>query len=151
MKVRGRLALGVFVIAWMNATLQPCLMAMELPPDEPASIPAVAGHDGHQNHPAKMLDHADKVCPHCPSTTSHDGNSCAVTVTRECGVLPEAKPADRILKADLSDAFDDGCPGHYYHALERAPPLRVATSISGERPTFVVGPTINIRNCVFLK
>ena len=148
MKARGRLVLSVFVIAWMSATLQPCLMAMEMSPNEPATISATAEHNGHKNHAATNEDHA---CPHCPPSASHDGDSCTVTATSDCGNLPDAKPGERIPKVELSDTFDDAHSSYHNHGLHRAPPLLVTLSPNCERPTFVVGPSISIRNCVFLK
>ena len=151
MKTKGRLVLSVFVIAWMNVTLQPCLMAMELSPSESASISSSSEHDGHQGHSATMASDEDHACPHCPPTTSHDGNSCAVTTLSDCDILPEAKPGERILKVDLSDAFGDVHANYHYYGLNRAPPEMLVVSPNSLKPTFIVGPSINIRNCVFLK
>jgi len=151
MKTRGRLVLSVFVIAWMNATLQPCLMAMELSPNDSVTISASAEHDVHQDHSANDVDHEDQACPHCPPSTSHDSNSCDVAALTDCDILPEAKPADRILNVDLCDTFGDAHPGYYFYGQDRAPPLLLTVSPNCERPTFLVGPSINIRNCVFLK
>ena len=150
MKTRGRLVLSVFVIAWMNVTLQPCLMAMELSPSDSASISASSEHDGHQGHSANVADHEDQACPHCPSSTSHDSNTCAATLT-DCDILPEAKPGERILKVDLDDAFGDVHANYQYYGLNRAPPEMLVVSPNSLKPTFIVGPSINIRNCVFLK
>jgi hypothetical protein len=148
MSTRGRLVLSVFVIAWMNATLQPCLMAMEMSPNESTTISATAEHGGHQNHAAINEDHA---CPHCPPSASHDGDSCVVKASSECDILPEAKPGERILKIELSDTFDDAHSSYHNQGLDRAPPLLVTISPNCEKPTLVFGPSISIRNCVFLK
>mgnify|MGYP001812848225 FL=1 len=150
MKTRGRLVLSVFVIAWMNVTLQPCLMAMELSPSDSASISASSEHDGHQGHSANVADHEDQACPHCPSSTSHDSNTCAATLT-DCDILPEAKPGERILKVDLDDAFGDVHANYQDYGLNRAPPEMLVVSPNSLKPTFIVGPSINILNCVFLK
>lgn len=154
MKTRGRLVLSVFAIAWMSATLQPCLMAMEISPNESASISASGeqtGHQGHQGHSATISDQADHACPHCPPSTSHDSNSCASSIRADCDALPDAKPGDRILKVDLSDAFADVHSSFHYFDLDRVP-LQLATAAPNcEKPTFVFGPSISIRNCVFLK
>ena len=151
MRTRGRLVLSVFVIAWMNAALQPCLMAMELSPNESASISAIAEHNGHQDHSANNVDHKHQACPHCPPSTSHDSNSCAVTALNDCDILPEAKPGERIQNVDLSDAFGDAHSNYHYYGLDRAPPALAVVSPDRLKPTFVVGPSISIRNCVFLK
>jgi hypothetical protein len=148
MRTRGRLLLSVFVIAWMSAILQPCLMAMEVSPNEFATISEAAEHGGHQNHTASSESHA---CPHCPPSTSHDGNSCAIPASSECDILPDVKPGERILKVELSDTFDNAHSSHHNHDFDRAPPLLVRLSPNCEKPTFVFGPSISIRNCVFLK
>lgn len=151
MKTRGSLVLSVFVIAWMNVTLQPCLMAMELSPSDSASISASSEHDGHQGHSAKVADHQDQACPHCPPSTSHDSNSCAVTTLIGCDILPEAKPGERILKVEVSDTFGDVHANYHFYGLNHSPPAMVVVSPDCLKPTFVVGPSIIIRNCVFLK
>jgi hypothetical protein len=151
MKTRGRLVLSVFVIAWMNVTLQPCLMAMELSPSDSASVSTSSEHDSHQGHSATVADHEDQACPHCPPSASHDSNSCAVTAQTGCDTLPAAKPGERILKVDLNDAFGDVLADYQYYGLYRAPPAMVVVSPDRLKPTFVVGPSINIRNCVFHK
>jgi hypothetical protein len=151
MKTRGRLVLSVFVIAWMNATLQPCLMAMELPPTESASISEVAMPDSHHGHSAIDLDNEVPACPHCPPSTSHDSNLCAESSVADCDILPEAKPGERILKVDMSDGFGDVHSGYHFNRLDRSPPVLAVVSRHRLKPTFVVGPSISIRNCVFLK
>jgi len=138
----------------MNATLQPCLMAMEMSPNEPASVSASAerdGHQGHQGHSADREDRSEHACPHCPPSTSHDADSCAVTAIGECDILPEAKPGERILKVELSDTFDNAHSSYENFALNRAPLQLVTVPPNCEKPTFRVGPSIYIRNCVFLK
>jgi hypothetical protein len=148
MRTKGRLLFSVLVIAWMSATLQPCLMAMEMSPNEFATISEAAEHGDHQSHTASSEDHA---CPHCPPSTSHDGNSCVAPASSECDILPEAKPGERILKVELSDVFDNAHSSHHNYSFDRAPPLLVSLSANCEKPTFVFGPSISIRNCVFLK
>ena len=151
MRTRGRLVLSVIVIAWMNVTLQPCLMAMELSPNDFATISASSVHDGHQGHSANVADHEDQACPHCPPSTSHDSNSCAVTTLTDCDILPEAKPGERILKVDMSDAFGDVHANYHYCGLDQSLTALVVVTPDSLKPTFVVGPSISIRNCVFLK
>jgi len=151
MRTRGRLVLSVFVIAWMNATLLPCAMAMEMSPSEPASVSTSAQHGGHYGHSDNSEDRIDHACPHCPTSTSHDGGSCDVEASSECDILPETKPGERLLKDELSDTFDNAHSGYQSYALDRITPLLVNISPNCEKPTFVVGPSINIRNCVFLK
>ena len=151
MSTRGRMVLSVFVIAWMNATLLPCTMAMEMSPNEPVSITASGEHDGHQSHSADSEDRSEHACPHCPSSASHDANACVVAAAGECEVSPDVKPSERILKVDLGDKLDDSNSSYQNIGLVRAPrQLRIFTP-NCEKPTFIVGPSINIRNCVFLK
>ena len=151
MRTRGRLVLSVFVFAWMNATLLPCAMAMEMSPSEPASATTSAQHGGHHGHSDESEDRSDRACPHCPPSTSHDDSSCDVGAGSECDILPEVKPGERLLKVDLSDAFDSAHSSYRNYALDRDRALLVNLSPNCEKPTFVVGPSINIRNCVFLK
>jgi len=154
MKTRGRLVLSVIVIAWMNATLLPCAMAMEMSPNEPVSITASGEHDGHQGHQGHSADSEDRsehACPHCPSSASHDTNACAVTAANECDISPDVKPGERILKVDLNDMFDNAHSSYRNCALDRAPLQLVAVPSNCKKPTFIVGPSISIRNCVFLK
>lgn len=151
MRTRGRLVLGVFVIAWMNATLLPCAMAMEMSPSELASVSASAQHGGHHGHSDESEDRSNHACPHCPPSTSHDSGLCDVEAASECDTLPEVKPGERLLKVNLSDTFDDAHSSYQSDAPDRVTPLLVNLSPNCEKPTFVVGPSINIRNCVFLK
>ena len=151
MRTRGRLVLSVFVMAWMNATLLPCAMAMEMSPSEPASVSTSAQHGGLHGHSENSEDRSEHACPHCPPSTSHDANACAVTAIGECDILPEAKPGERILKVDWSDTFDNAHSSYQNFILDRAPLQLVTVPPNCKKPTFIVGPSINIRNCVFLK
>lgn len=151
MKTSGRLGLSVVVTAWMITTMQPCLMAMELSPSDSVSISAITDHDSHKDHSTNNVDHEEPACPHCPPSTSHDNSSCAVAAIADCAVLPKAKPGEGILKADLSDAFDAVHSNNHYYSLIRAPTDLVVVPLDCTKPKFVVGPTISIRNCVFLK
>jgi hypothetical protein len=151
MSTRGRLLLSVFVIAWMNATLQPCLMAMELPPTEAAQISEVAEPDSHHNHVATQVDQDGPACPHCPPSMSHDSDACAATAVSDCDILPKAKPGERILKADFSDAFGAAHSNYHFSSLDIIPTKLLVVSLDCTKPKYVVGPSISIRNCVFLK
>ncbi len=151
MSTRGRLLLSVFVIAWMNATLQPCLMAMELPPTEAAQISEVAEQDSHHGHAATQVGNDSPACPHCPPSMSHDSEACAVIAVSDCDMLPQAKPGERILKADFSDAFGAALSNYHFSSLNFVPTELVVASLDCSKPKYVVGPSISIRNCVFLK
>ncbi len=151
MSTRGRLLLSVFVIAWMNATLQPCLMAMELPPTEAAQISEVAEQDSHHGHAATQVVNDSPACPHCPPSMSHDSEACAVIAVSDCDMLPQAKPGERILKADFSDAFGAALSNYHFSSLNFVPTELVVASLDCSKPKYVVGPSISIRNCVFLK
>ena len=146
----GRLVLSVFVVAWMNAALQPCLMAMEMPSND--TTPTV-GHEGHENHESmtgSSTDAAARTCQHCPPTMSHDGGSCTTAAMADCDVLPDLKQGDRYSKLDLSDAhFVAIVTGAYnFNPVQMyvAPFSRDSVS-----PTYSSGPPINLKNCVFLK
>lgn len=151
MRTRGRLILSVFLIAWMNVTLQPCLMAMEISPSEAASVSETTELDSHQGHSSDKAAHKERACPHCPPSSSHASNTCAITVVADCSILPDAKPGERILKIDLSDEFSDVHSTYHYRASDPSPPVSLAASPERLKPTFVVGPAIRIRDCVFLK
>jgi hypothetical protein len=150
-RTRGRLILSVFLVAWMNAALQPCLMAMEFSPNEATSVSETAELDSHQGHSSDKAIHKDRACPHCPASTSHVSNTCAIAVVADCDILPEAKPGEKILKVDLSDEFGDAHSTYHYRASDPSPPVSLAASPERLKPTFVVGPAISIRDCVFLK
>ena len=148
MRKRGRTVLGVFLIAWLNATLQPCLMAMEAPANAMAPTSMSPDHTNHGDHVASGTDH---VCPHCPPSVSHDSNSCSVAGLSDCDTLPAAKQGERILKIDPSDAFDDVQISYHYFGLDQALTFHAPIRARSVRPTFVVGPPQSIQNCVFLK
>jgi hypothetical protein len=151
MSTGGRLLLSVVVIAWMNATLQPCLMAMELAPTEAAQSSEVAEQNSHHGNAASQLGHEGPPCPHCPPSMSHDGDACAVTAVTDCEILPQAKPGERILKADFSDGFDAALSNYHFSSLDFVPTELLVASLDCTKPKYVVGPSIHLRNCVFLK
>jgi len=150
MSTRGRLVFGVFVVALMNATLQPCLMAMESS-QEIASISALAEHDDHHGHSEHTAGHLDQACLHCPPTAAHNGESCAVAAIADCDVLPKTKLGERGLKSDFSDSFGATHSFYYYVSPDPAPAEIVVVSLDCSDPKFSVGPSVSIRNCVFLK
>lgn len=150
MATRGRRVLGVFAIAWMTATMQPCLMAMELAPGDTASTSISTDHINQHEHSANKADHTNHACPHCPPSTSHDDDSCSVTVMAHCDKLPDAKQGERILKVDLSDAFGIVYSSYLYFDLSCAPPICPSIHSDSISPTFLTGPSLNIQNCVFL-
>ena len=82
---------------------------------------------------------------------SHENNSCSAAVMADCDILPDAKQGERILQIDLSDAFGDAHSNCHYGDLHHAPPILASVPPDSVRPTFIVGPTISIQNCVFLK
>jgi hypothetical protein len=141
----------VFVIAWLNAVLQPCLMAMELSPHEQSPAALGQDHSNHANHSASMEDHDREACPHCPAATSHDNGTCSVAVMLDCDRLPDAKKADRSLKVDLSDAFNEVYFVSYHSDLKYASANCPTIRPGSLKPTFLVGPPLRIRNCVFRK
>ena len=114
------MVLAVFVIALMNATLQPCLMAMEGAPNDLAPTSLDQEHANHEGHSTHMADDEGPTCAHCPPSVSHDNNHCSVAVMLDCDILPDLKKGERISKTDLSDAFGDIQSNYHYFDLHCA-------------------------------
>jgi hypothetical protein len=79
---RGRLFLGAFVIAWLNLTVQPCLMAMEVTP-EPAAEAVHATHLDHVNHSA------GHDCDHCPPASIDRAKICNSVEAFDCSSVSD--------------------------------------------------------------
>ena len=143
----GRLILSVFVVVWMNAALQPCLMAMEMSSGEEAATSVHAGHD------SMLADSGDSVvpsCQHCPPSMSSGNGHCPTLEMSGCDLLPDVKQSDRVPKLDLGDAcFVAIVNDNYSFSLHQpyVPPF----SCDSVRPNYSIGPPINLKNCVFLK
>lgn len=147
----GRLVLSVFVVAWMNAALQPCLMAMDMLPADMAATSTHAGHGDHASQPDNDSP-ADAVrsCQHCPPSMSHNDGSCATAAMADCEVLPDIKQGDRHSKLDLSDAHFVAIVSDAYNS-DHVQMYVAPFSRENLKPTYSSGPPINLKNCVFLK
>jgi len=147
----GRFVLGVFVFAWLNATAQPCLMAMNLP----AQADAMSSHvmHGMDQVEQRANDHAvaNKRCAHCPPTgTMNHESLCATLQAADCDDLPQSTIDARQDKLKLKDV-----PGLF--AIAHAPPVPLVPPlpIAPRQPYekclhFRAGPSLSILNCVFL-
>ncbi len=137
----GRFILSVFVVAWLNLAVQPCLMAMELAPEpEPATA-----HSAHANH----SDSHD--CGHCSGAVNHDYQACASSAASTCGTTPDYNYDARNQLPKLKDIST-------YVAIAE-PLLRVESDQWKDpvRPSHCADlswpgePPLNLRYCVFLK
>jgi hypothetical protein len=148
---KKRFVLALFALAWLNVNAQPCLMAMELP--EPAdTVSEHSGHNGHHmaHEGAPIADDRDD-CSHCPSADAQHPVACAAASASGCDDDKRIDIDARLFKLQPKDV-----PGFY--ALVHAPPVTLSfTPLSSTapptclRPRFADGPSINLRNCVFLK
>lgn len=141
---RGRFLLAVFAVAWLNLTVQPCLMAMESVP-EPAVASGQAAHADHAIHSG----HHD--CDHCPPALSVQAKPCASAAASDCSSVPDYNYDNRngpsklkdiptfVAIAELAIAFEFTIP------TSSSPPLDCAVL------NYPSEPPLNIRFCVFLK
>jgi hypothetical protein len=144
----GRLVLGAFVFAWLNAAAQPCLMAKDMTV-EPEMAPAHAAHGMHQDD-LDAIDTGD--CGHCPpSGAGIHQDACATMQAADCTELPISNLDVRQLKFELKDV-----PGMF--AVSQAPPQTILAgpkSVTAPRTCkrlrFSHSPPLNLRYCVFLK
>jgi len=152
MNARRRSVLGVILLALMNASLQPCAMAMTTPDSsssETSPISTISDHDSHQGHIATSAKHEMPACPRCPPSMSGADNECAVASMAQCDILPDVKQGEKILKVDLGHGqVNAQVSCHNFDLLDAATLL---TSVRPEslRPTFLIGPSLTIRHCVF--
>jgi len=146
----GRKVLGVFVVAWMSAALQPCLMAMEMSAGEEVATSAHAVHANHDSLHSESSNSVVPTCLHCPPSISGGDRHCETLEVSGCDLLPDIKQGDRLSKLELGDA-------HFVTIVSNAvsfePRQSFVTPFSGDsvRPNYSVGPPINLKNCVFLK
>jgi len=138
----GRFILSVFVVAWLNLAVQPCLMAMELAPEPATAHSAQSAHSSHS-------DRHD--CGHCPGAVNHDYQACASSAASTCGTTPDYNYDARNQLPKLKDistyvAIADPVPRLEFD-LRNEPvqsPRCADLSWPGE-------PPLNLRYCVFLK
>lgn len=143
----GRKVLGVFVVAWMSAALQPCLMAMEMSPGEEVATSAHANHDSSHSESSYSVV---PTCQHCPPSISGGDRHCETLEMSGCELLPDIKQGDRLSKLEAGDAHFVAIVSNAFRFDSR--PLFV-TPFSGDSvgPNYSSGPPINLKNCVFLK
>jgi hypothetical protein len=147
----GRFVLSVFVFAWLNATAQPCLMAMNLPAQADAmSSHVMHGMDQVEQH-ANEPEVTNKRCAHCPPMGAmNHGSPCAALQAADCDDLPQSTIDARQDKLKLKNV-----PGLF--AIVHAPPVPLVPPlpIAPRQPyeeclAFPAGPSLSILNCVFL-
>ena len=135
----GRRVLSAFVVAWISAVMQPCLMAMEI--SAPDDVTISAEHS--------LSDHAEKhSCPHCPPSSSHADQMSVQSA--DCGELPDYNQGDRFSKLELDKTWLPVFASEaYVHALPVPADRLFEREISNS--TYPGDPPLNLKNCVFLK
>lgn len=149
---KRRFIFALVAFAWLNVNAAPCLMAMELPQAVDQGLEH-GGHGGqHMAHMAKAEDSGRDGCGHCPpaGATSHQA-ACAVSVVPGCDEVGRIDFDGRTVKLQLKDL-----PAFF--VLIHAPPAQISprpvlssVPMTCVRARFIDGPSINLRNCVFLK
>ena len=141
---RGRFLLSVFVVAWLNLAVQPCVMAMELAP-EPAAVTEQSAHAGHSNHSS------DHDCDHCPPASGGHAITCASAAASDCSSISDLNYDKRNGTPKLNDIPT------YVAIAELATPFEITIPTSspplpGCAPLdYPSEPPPSIRFCVFLK
>lgn len=141
---RGRFLLALFVVAWVNLAVQPCLMAMESVPESVV----VSGQSAHTEHASHSPDHN---CDHCPPASSDHAKVCASAAASDCGSIPDYNYDGRNGLSKLEDI-----PA-YVAIAEIAVPVEFTIPTSSPlpancaAPNYPIEPPLNVRFCVFLK
>ena len=139
---RGRFLLGVFLLAWLNLTVQPCLMAMEVSPESIVD----SAHAAHMNHASRSPGHD---CDHCPTALSDHAKSCTSATSSGCSSIPDFDGRTGLSKIKNIPTFvaivDLAIPGDLDFTASTPPPLDCAVS------KYRHEPTLNLLFCVFLK
>lgn len=152
---KRRAVLGVVLAAWLSGSLQPCLMAMEMPP-EPATSSAMSAdhgsHGGHGNHSPESAAETIQDCVHCPPAAEVLSQEiCESSIQADCDAQPAAKHDSRNPKLDTKDVDHslDCLPASVYQAAdlvyEKFLPMPQDKSIGP------VGPSLSILFCRYLK
>ena len=135
----GRRVLSVFVVAWISAAMQPCLMAMEMA--GPVEVTMAGDHS--------LSDHAEKhSCPHCPPSSPHSDQTRALMA--DCGELPDFKQGDRFSKLEVDDTWYQVVANAGF-GLSPSAPKHVQSGRDCPNPKYAGDPPLNLKNCVFLK
>jgi hypothetical protein len=134
----------------MNAALQPCLMAMEMPAADGPAVSSHASHSGHHSQDEQSAEAAVRACQHCPPSTSSGDTPCATSDRSGCEILPDFKQGDRFQKLDAGDVFFVAVVSDTY-SFDNGRAYVAPFSRDSVRPNYSSGPPINLKHCVFLK
>jgi hypothetical protein len=140
------MVLCLLMFAWVSASAQPCLMAVEQDP-----VPAAGAHEhgGHEGHGTPAEDPAH--CGHCPPGAAHAVERCADGINADCAALPEASSEGRPPEIKSKQAATPA-PGPAFHHVVNLPTCAaVAAPLDPGLCNHRTGPSVHIRNCVYLK
>ena len=141
---RGRFLLAVFVVAWLNLAVQPCLMAMESMPESVV----VSGQSAHTEHASHSPDHN---CDHCPPTSSDHAKVCASAAASDCGSIPDYNYDGRNGLSKLKDIPAYVAIAEIVVPVEFTIPTSSQPPANCAAPKYPIEPPRNVRFCVFLK
>ena len=141
----GRFVLSLLVLAWLNITAQPCLMAMETAP-ETSQASDHALHSGHAGHIADATD-----CDHCPPGMDHQKVLCETGSAADCEIFSGYEADGRQFKPQLKDVSPPLALSTIESTLDFSAPVRLFQPHDNKRLKFAGDPPLNIRYCVFLK
>lgn len=138
----------MFVLAWLNLTTQPCLMAME----SAADTPLASAHAVHPEHAEHMGGaNAADDCGHCPPGIESEEILCATGSASDCGLFPGYNIDGRQFKLQPKDVFLPLALSTIECSLDFSAPVTLFPPHDTKRLKFAGDPTLNIRHCVFLK
>ena len=141
---RGQFLLGVFMLAWLNLAIQPCLMAMEAAPE-----PAVDSvHLAHTDHASHSPDHD---CDHCPPALSDHAKSCVSAAASDCSSIPDYNYDGRNGLSKIKDVPTFVAIAEFAARVEFTVPTSSPPLLDCAAPNYPNEPPRNIRFCVFLK
>ncbi len=144
----GRFVLSMFVLAWLNIATQPCLMAMEMAPEESLAA-AHAMPAGHAGHMADATEAAD--CGHCPPGIVHQESLCETGSAVDCELFSSHNVDGRQLKLQPNDVSPPLASSTPENTLDFIAPVTLILPHDSKRLKFAGDPPLNIRYCVFLK
>jgi len=141
---RGRFVLSMFVLAWLNLAVQPCLMAMESAP-EPVVASAQSIHADHANHSP------DHDCDHCPPLLNGHAKVCVSATASNCDSTSSYNYDGRNGHSKLKDvptfaAIAEIAMPDEFTIPDSSPPPLDCTALD-----YPIEPPLSIRFCVFLK
>lgn len=143
-----RFVVGMLLLAWLNIAAQPCLMAMELPPDaSPASEQSV--HSEHGEHASHTADSPD--CGHCPPVADDRAVQCAAGSAADCEIFPGYNVDGRQFEKQAKDVSSQLALISSTITLDRSMEVTPLKPNDVERLKYNGDPPLNIRHCVFLK